>query len=432
MLKTEIESGLKRKPRLAEMIFTVASLVLLQGGFLGFLGTGDPTDPSSGVLLLQAIWACIYATVFFLLARHRKDVAIRLFKPSWVGALLSLALLSAMWSTAPILTMRRGVAVIGTSIFGVYLASRYETRMQLCLLASSFSIGAAASLAFAVLGLGTCPVLSTHDTGWCGIFLQKNRLGESMALAVPVFILLARAAPSGKMFLRCCGVGCLVLLLISDSKTFLVASLACLPLLFCGSALRGNGIRLLRSVAAIVLVVFSAVFAMFRGVGLADAANGITSTLGRNITLTGRLELWVLSTVMALRRPWLGYGYNGFWLGFAGPSAAIWRVLYWKPVYAHNGILELWLDLGLLGVAVFACGYVIQVVRATRHMRRNSSAEALWPLTLIVFMTFCNFTESSLLATNDLLWALYVGTFVALSPQCVISADKRFPAAERA
>ena len=59
---------------------------------------------------------------------------------------------------------------------------RYDLKTQLRLLAWSLGVAAIFSLLFGVLGLGSCSNLSGADGGgWCGIYVQKNRLGAAMA-----------------------------------------------------------------------------------------------------------------------------------------------------------------------------------------------------------------------------------------------------------
>jgi O-antigen ligase len=417
-IRQSIHTRDQSKPPLVEKLFAVSALILLQGGFLGLLGTSDANYPDAGVPFIQGIWALIYLTALLLLVMRCNKAPRDLLGFSWIGALLLLAILSATWSDAPAITVRRSIAITGTSLFGVYVAVRYEIKSQLYLLAGSFVAVATCSIIFAAFGSGACPVLSTHDTGWCGIFSQKNRLGEAMALAVLVFLMLAKMPGARKLHLWVGAACALVLLFISDSKTFLLACLACVPLLSSGSVIKKGGNKLVKFAICALLLFAAIAYSIVRNSSrLPEIAGEITSNLGRDISLSGRLELWVLSAAMALRRPWFGYGYNGFWLGYAGPSLAIWRVLTWKPFYAHNGVLELWLDLGLIGVALFVVGYITALKNAVHHLRTSASPAAIWPLLVFVFLAFTNLTESSLLGTNDIAWMLYVAAIVTVSPR---------------
>src|SRR5262245_58266320 len=73
----------------------------------------------------------------------------------------------------------------------------------------------------------------------------------------------------------------------------------------------------------------------------------VTATLGRDTTMTGRTDLW--DAVLPLNpNPLLGAGYESFWLG--DRLKALWTRFWWQPNQAHNGYLEVYLNLGLLGL----------------------------------------------------------------------------------
>ena len=62
-------------------------------------------------------------------------------------------------------------------------------------------------------------------------------------------------------------------------------------------------------------------------------------------------DIWSLVLGSIAKRPLLGYGYYAFWQGLKGESANVIVGAHWVFGYAHNGILEIWLQLGLVGTA---------------------------------------------------------------------------------
>ena len=64
----------------------------------------------------------------------------------------------------------------------------------------------------------------------------------------------------------------------------------------------------------------------------------IVTALGRDVELTGRLVLWPLVAQYIALRPYLGYGYYGFWRGVDGPLGDLW---FWGPPVHMMG---LWLS----------------------------------------------------------------------------------------
>src|SRR4029077_20400107 len=115
-------------------------------------------------------------------------------------------------------------------------------------------------------------------------------------------------------------------------------------------------------------VVRTLVFAGIAGIAvlylILSNFEAFTAALNRDPNMTGRIPMWISSAVMALQRPWLGYGYGAFWVGTEGPSLGVWRIMDWEAPHAHNGLLNLWLDLGLAGVGAFLAGFLLSVRRA--------------------------------------------------------------------
>lgn len=92
------------------------------------------------------------------------------------------------------------------------------------------------------------------------------------------------------------------------------------------------------------LLVFVAVYAL-----ILDPGAGLVQTMGRDPTLTGRTELWGQALRIPMNREF-GAGYESFWLG--NRLEQMWQINWEHPNQAHNGYLEVYLDLGWVGLAL--------------------------------------------------------------------------------
>ena len=83
---------------------------------------------------------------------------------------------------------------------------------------------------------------------------------------------------------------------------------------------------------------------------LINPSVGLVEAVGRDSTLTGRLDIWKMVLPLTVN-PLFGAGYESFWLG---PRLdKIWSNSWGeRPNQAHNGYLELYLDLGWVGLAL--------------------------------------------------------------------------------
>jgi O-antigen ligase len=103
-------------------------------------------------------------------------------------AMLALAACSALWSTAPQITLQMSIEVSLCAFFACYLSARYTTERLMQLLIFMGVVSAVLSIFFA-LALPGYGVFQGYAGGaWQGICDHKNTLGISMAfLLTPIF-----------------------------------------------------------------------------------------------------------------------------------------------------------------------------------------------------------------------------------------------------
>jgi exopolysaccharide production protein ExoQ len=146
----------------------------------------------------------------------------------------------------------------------------------------------------------------------------------------------------------------------ADSAT----SVACLFL--AGALMVVTSLRALARKTALVHAFVVAAFAFTLYAVFLDTGGSLVGTLGRDPTLTGRTTVWKLVTNYA-SSPLFGTGFESFWLG-----ERLDKILSIIPGLneAHNGYLEVYLNLGWVGVMLLALIIVVgyrNVVHALRH-----------------------------------------------------------------
>lgn len=394
-----------QKPALPEKIFSVFVLILSTYAVIPLLmaKNGVLINPVRGNAIMQVVWLAVFVITFFLLLpRLRKTVRIA-FKDKWLWLIVGLAVVSAAWSGIPLLTLRHSAALLGTTVFGIYLAGRYSRLEIIKLLVWTLGVIAVLSLCFALL-LPQYGIQTEYKriVGWRGVYIHKNLLGNFMSLTAVTSLLYSFSCRKRFLFgLILFGIS-VTLLFLSASKTALVSFIILLFILSIVQIFRG---RYMRSVPARIL------FILLVGsltVWLAYNVDFIFHILGRNATLTGRTFLWQEVWGMIQKHPWLGYGYDSFWLGKEGPSNSIWQIVRWTPDNAHNGYLDLWLQLGFFGVVFFAVSFITNLFKAITLIRRENSWIEVFPLLFLIFMAIHNITESTILFRNQIFWILYV------------------------
>ncbi|OLT58873.1 O-antigen ligase family protein [Moorena bouillonii] len=394
-----------------EPIFTTVSLVLYSGGVLTVILSGGRSEgdviQEFDSSLSRLLFVLIYLVTFFLLTLRWKKVLYVLSKDRWLSLLVGIAVVSIFWSSEPTTTINRAVALIGTTLFGVYLASRYTIKEQLEMLGWAFGVAVLLSFMF-IVALPKYGIMGgVHAGTWRGIYVHKNVLGKVMVPSAVVFLLLAiRGKKNNLLFWGGFGFS-VILLLFTTSKTALVSLIIMLLSLYLYRMLRWRYDLLIPTIFAMTTFGGSVL------IWLLDNADALLGAIGKDATLTGRTELWPFVLDMIEKQPWLGYGYGSFWNGFNGESAYVWRAVLWPAPNAHNGLLDLWLALGILGVSIYLIGFSFSLLRAIAWLRVSKTSENLWPLLFLTYTVLANITETSVMIQNNIFWVLY--TSVALS-----------------
>ena len=416
---------MNKKLEIAEWIFTGLSIIVYSGGpFPLILSQGfcegmidttpDPTDYSK----LVALFFLNYLITFFLLLIRWKR-SLYVFKKEWtIWLLMGIAFASILWSSIPKLTPNRTIALFGSTLFGIYLAARYSIRDQLKLLSWTLALIITLSLLTVIIipeyGIMTYGV---HGGSWRGIYTHKNWFGRIMTIGSIVFMILAMDEKQQKWRYWTGFSISVCLLLLSKSSSSIINFVTVLILIPVYSIFRWRYLILIPTMLAIVA--FGSSLSLWFNTNAAT----VLGTIGKDATLTGRTDMWPYIIDMVAKQPWLGYGYNGFWNDWDSPGATVWYAAKWTPPNAHNGLLDLWLSLGLVGVLVFAVGFGIIIVRGITWFRIDKSWRSFWPILYSTYLILANVSESFLLNFNDLYWVLYVS--VAFSLAMVDLSDKK-------
>lgn len=137
---------------------------------------------------------------------------------------------------------------------------------------------------------------------------------------------------------------------------------------------------------------------------------GVASAMGKDPTLTGRTEVW--KAVIPLNpSPWFGAGFESFWLG--PRLKLLWSIFVWQPNEAHNGYVEVYLNLGWTGLIllalIIATGYRT-VVNSLRHDSEGGSLR----LAFFVVGLIYNLTEAGLRIFSPL-WIVFLLSVTAVA-----------------
>lgn len=159
------------------------------------------------------------------------------------------------------------------------------------------------------------------------------------------------------------------------------------------SARRANRLAVFLSIVVAVFFFFGYDYFLSYAVGLTGHGN----------TFWGRVDLWK-KLLQFNTNPLIGTGFESFWLG--SRLSSLWSEYWWKPTEAHNGYLEIYLNLGLVGLVLFSIVFVTIYRKGLRRMR-DGSDHGVTRLAFLFMFLFYNITEAALKGLSPV-WLLFL------------------------
>jgi O-antigen ligase len=144
--------------------------------------------------------------------------------------------------------------------------------------------------------------------------------------------------------------------------------------------------------------------------------NEFTALFHKEPTLTGRTDIWHQVIPLAQQHSAFGWGWLGYWVPWAQPFDGLAVRHGVEYLQAHNAWLDVWLQLGVVGVVVFACLAVTTLGRAwfmavDRPITDASTRHPFTAITLLPLLVFSAQLVQSLAESRMLIesgWALLV------------------------
>jgi exopolysaccharide production protein ExoQ len=376
-------------------------------------GTGGIEDIESGSPIDRAVFTLLIFAAVWCLARRKVAWGDIIGSNRWLLVLLLFAGLSIAWSDYPLVSFKRWVRGVGVSLAVLIVATEasHFRAIQAVLRRVAFLW-----VPLSVLFIKYYRQLGVAFGHWGGTMLvgvtnNKNILGRLSLLSTLyfAFVLLEERRNFSKAQLAVITgyLGMSVWLLDkSDSSTSLATVVLGCAVMFGLRALKPS--KALVHVAVLVGIPLTVVlfFAL-------EALPVLVSMLGRDVTLTGRTDLW--GDLLLIRDSALmGSGYGAFWVG--GKLEFLWSQskYWWRPTTAHNGYLEIYLQLGVVGLLLLVVWMTSVYGKLVRSLQDNPE-KARFCLALFFVFVFYNVTESAT-SFHAMMWFVFSLYGLAVEP----------------
>jgi O-antigen ligase len=349
---------------------------------------GNPLDRFvfSGLLLAGLI----------ILMRRKGQVGKILQRNPVIVLFFTYCLISCVWSDYPDVSFKRWVKALSDFVMVLVVLTEVDPLVatkRLLARVGFILVPASVLLIKYYPALGRVYNIWTWTPSYVGVTDHKNTLGMIvMILAIGFlwrFLLAYRDREDPKRRNRLLVHGALLVMSIwlftqaqsmTGQATFAIAAV----FLIATSLAFVIRKRALVQLMVLVLVTVPAC-TLLLGIG-----GGALEEMGKDATLTGRTDIWRLVLNMA-GNPLIGTGFESFWLG--SRANRMWAMYYFHPTQAHNGYLEVYLELGWIGIILLAAIIIAGYRNAVSLLRTNPEAGRI-RMTFIAVALVYNVTEA--------------------------------------
>ena len=324
----------------------------------------------------------------------------------WLLAYLAWLCLTAAWAPDPSSPIKLTIRMLGMGLVGLALCCSPRTHDQaLAPIRNAFAAVMLGSMLVSLLlpqyALMPPGVTSVEGGEWRGITAHKNRLGQ---LAVFSAMLWAHAFVSRQGRAKRWALLWLVLSVVNilgtTSSTSLIAMLLGVTPIFIlcrpgAQAVVRSPLPWLLGAGALVGLIYSVLLVM--GIPtFEDLVAPVANAVGKDVTLTGRADIWA-AMVPYIKENWvLGFGYGNFWDDGVGIRKYAGVTETWLPDEAHNGYLDVLNEGGIVALVLLVC-FLVSFGRLGWRSLRYDMAGALYIAALINFV-LTNISESGFLS----------------------------------
>ena len=134
----------------------------------------------------------------------------------------------------------------------------------------------------------------------------------------------------------------------------------------------------------------------------------ILALVGKNLTLTGRTDLWADIMVEVKKHLLIGCGYKAFWITDSPKILKIYETYIWLPRQSHNGFLDVLNETGLIGLFSFLAIIINYFVTLVKY-----KVKTFW-MWFIVLALIENFSESVLFTAGGVVTFMFLYAYLSL------------------
>lgn len=367
-----------------------------------------------------AVLAALCLLAALSLIGMRDEIEWRGILPVSLLALVGWISLSVLWSTASWWSLVSVLYLLGHAFLGVYVALARDLIQLVRALGDALRAILVVSLAFEILSgiLLDMPIPFLGIAGNLaeggpiqGIAGTRNHLGFLAGLAIVTFLIEYRTRSVSRLTSGI-SLGVAVILVAFSGSPVTIVVLAAVGL----AGLVLWGVR--RIPASARRAVQPAILGAALVVALAAwlLRGRILAVLDATSDFESRTSVWRRLLPLIEEHPVEGWGWVGIWPRTLSPYSTVFDSEGHRAGSALNAYVDVWLQIGLVGLALFAAALGLGLVRSWLVASEARSTVNVWPALTLLILAFTGLAES---------YPLVEGGLVLLVAACIAAARKR-------
>ncbi|MEM8488794.1 MAG: O-antigen ligase family protein [Bacteroidota bacterium] len=349
--------------------------------FFVFFGTSLPFQPSmqeraatgdiGGSNMINQLLSLLFVASFLSLIGKQQQVFDFIRKEKFLTLFLLWSLLSITWSNYPVVSLKRWITLFGEAV--ICLAVMVNVKWSEVAL-RYFRVILSIYLPLTILSVIFVPAaIQWEFPAWRGLAITKNNLGQVALFSVIVclaiipynkgravnywhYMLLAIAFVSliGAQSTTNMIVGAFLVMIVVSVYVANMANLGAMSGFFSFTMIAG-----FIAVVAIVTIWAPAITASILGLA------------GKDLTFTGRVDLWATVIRMTESKIFTGWGLGGFWIMDSRHLIPVFEEFVWIPNQSHQGYIDILNQTGIVGLGLLVMMALSYIKNTSKLNKKN-------------------------------------------------------------
>lgn len=378
---------------------------------LFFFATSMSVLVHTGRLSEQAAWLSADLAAVVLFFRYQSQFINLALNNAVFMSWVLIAYASAVWSVAPGSSLYYGFQLMMTTLVAFLICIQYRLQKIIEITFWATLLGAGA----AIITVARQPWLGIDGAGnWQGGFPHKNVMGDAMVLLV---LSAGCLFLQGRWRLITAAGGALgfVLILMTRAATPLLSimmTLALLPFAYALLKERNTFTSLVGLSLVILAILGPGLYFAIVYYGL-DPIEEVLDWVGKERSLTGRTLLWDLAESAMAEKPWLGYGFSGYWINPPPEMIQVRFSFGQRITHFHNNYMEVGVAYGLIGPILLVLGLIVGAVRSVRRLLHATQPIEIWPLLITIQVAILTMVQAPLMMNHSMWHVVFIIAAVA-------------------